>query len=261
MTGPRRVVHHETVMGTGFTIDIRNTLATSAVEGAVEGVVAEVVRWLHWVDETFSPFRPDSEVARFDRGELSADACSPGLRQVIALCHRFNQVTEGYFDAWATGRFDPCGVVKGWSIDRASTMLARGGFPDHLVDGGGDIALSGSPGTGGKWSVGVKHPGAAGAFCAVLESGPGAVATSGTYERGHHVLDPLRRAPARYWASVTVVGPSLVEADAYATAALAMGKGAPRWLAALDGYESLAISTDGTGWSTAGFRSMCLDPG
>ena len=54
---------------------------------------------------------------------------------------------------------------------------------------------------------------------------------------------------------MTVVGPELTTADAYATAALAMGADAPSWLADLDGYEAQVVSDQGRGWSTAGFQT------
>ena len=47
--------------------------------------------WLHWVDETFSTYKPESEVCRFDRGELQIGDCGQELRHVFALCHRFNE--------------------------------------------------------------------------------------------------------------------------------------------------------------------------
>lgn len=240
------------MMGTGFTISVYNAPDSPQLGAAVEDAIA----WLHWVDRTFSTYKADSEVNRFDRGELSAGECCPQLRHVITLCHRFNERTGGYFDAWATGRFDPSGVVKGWAVQEASFMLARHGFPDHLIDGGGDIVLSGSPYPGGPWQVGVRHPTVADAYCAALEMGPGAVATSGTYERGTHVWDPVRGGPAEALVSVTVVGPDLVEADAFATAALAMGPAAPAWLMELEGYEAQVVSATGRGWSSAGFQRM-----
>jgi thiamine biosynthesis lipoprotein len=51
----------------------------------------------------------------------------------------------------------------------------------------------------------------------------GAVATSGLYERGLHVVDPRQRRPATDLAAATVIGPDLAMADAYATTAVAMG--------------------------------------
>ena len=68
------------------------------------------------------------------------------------------------------------------------------------------------------------------------------MATSGVYERGRHVLDPRRGAPASGLRSVTVVGTDLGVADAYATAALAMGTPGLNWLARLDDHTHAAIT-------------------
>jgi thiamine biosynthesis lipoprotein len=250
--GGEGVVHHEEVMGTVVTFDVR----TPAPQAQVDAAVAAATRWLHWVDDTFSTYKPDSEVNRFDQGELPIDECCEELRKVVALCYKFNGATGGFFDAWASGRFDPSGVVKGWSVERASRMLQEAGLDDHAIDGGGDVRLSGSPGPGRPWHVGVRHPTQRDAYCAALAVTGGAVATSGTYERGAHVLNPFNREPATELISVTIVGPELVSADAYATAAFAMGAAAPEWLESLAGYESLVISPDMKGWSTQGFRDL-----
>ena len=71
-------------------------------------------------------------------------------------------------------------------------------------------------------------------------------------ERGFHVVDPYRGEPARELRSVTVVGPDLGRADAYATAALAMGSRGLGWLARLDGYESGVVAGDGRAYRSAG---------
>lgn len=246
-------VHHEIVMGTVVSFDIR---APAAPEATVRAAIEAAVSWLHYVDQTFSTYRPDSEVNRFDRGELVARDCSADLRHVIGLCHRFERVTEGFFDAWAGGRFDPSGVVKGWSIERASEILTRMGLTDHLVDGGGDLRLRGRPAPGQAWQVGIRHPLAKNAFSAAVCLGEGAVATSGTYERGSHILDPRSGKPANELASVTVVGPDLTTADAYATAAFVMGADAPGWLEALSGYEAMLVTPQGRGWWTPGFKDL-----
>ena len=130
------------------------------------------------------------------------------------------------------------GVVKGWSIEQASSILEAAGLPDHAIDGGGDVRLRGAPGPGRAGRVGVRHPGRREAYSAALCLGDAAVATSGTYERGAHVVNPRTGRPATELVSVTVVGPELTTTDAYATAALAMGADAPAWLAGLGGYEA-----------------------
>ena len=244
------VVRRIEVMGTVVSFDVR----TPAPPGEVHAAIDAAASWLRWVDETFSTYKPSSEVNRFDRGQLPLEECCADLRLILALCHRLNQGTGGFFDAWAGGRFDPSGVVKGWSIDRASDLLAASGLTDHAIDGGGDIRLRGTPSPGtATWQVGVRHPLRKDAYCAALSVPEGAVATSGTYERGLHVINPVTGQPANELAAVTIIGPDLTTADAYATAAMAMGQAAPAWLQTLKGYEAQVITPDGAGWSTEGY--------
>jgi thiamine biosynthesis lipoprotein len=175
------------------------------------------------------------------------------VRHILALGERLRVATAGYFDVRATGRLDPSGVVKGWSIERASQLLVTAGCPTHLIDGGGDVVLHGRPAPGEEWQVGVVHPLRLDAYCAALHLIDGAVATSGTYERGFHVFDPHTHRPVVDLAAVTVVGPELTLADAYATAALAMGVSASTWLETVVGYEALVVDAGGRGWETSGF--------
>jgi thiamine biosynthesis lipoprotein len=247
------VVHTEIVMGTVVSFEVRNQPS-----GAARPAIEAAVDWLHWVDATFSTYRPESEINRLDRGDLTADACHPHVRHILALCEQLRAASNGFFDVRAAGRLDPSGVVKGWSIERASQMLTAAGCPDHLIDGGGDVRLHGQAGPQTDWRVGVVHPLALDAYCAALHLHEGAVATSGTYQRGFHVIDPHRRRPATDLAAVTVIGSDLTMTDAYATAALAMGAAAPAWLQGLAAHEAMIVDTDGKGWQTSGFHRYQL---
>ncbi len=247
--------HAEPVMGTVVSIDVR----TSGAEPQLHVAIKEVVRWLHWVDETFSTYKPDSEIRRLDRGDLAIDDCHPYVQDTLALCEKLRESTGGYFDARAGGHLDPSGLVKGWSIEHASAMLAAAGWPDHAIDGGGDVRVRSHTDSGRQWQIALRHPFQLDAFCAVVGLHNGAVATSGTYERGFHVIDPHRRRPVTTVAAVTVIGADLTTADAYATAALAMGLDAPEWLASLADHEALMVDSDGNGWTTQGFARYRLD--
>jgi thiamine biosynthesis lipoprotein len=70
------------------------------------------------------------------------------------------------------------------------------------------------------------------------------VATSGAYERGEHIRNPLTGRDPEGLVSVTIVGPSLTLADAYATAAFAMGSSGLAWVAALPGFAGCGVTTD-----------------
>jgi thiamine biosynthesis lipoprotein len=78
----------------------------------------------------------------------------------------------------------------------------------------------------------------------VLELTDAAVATSGSYERGHHIIDPRTGEPATALASATVVGPDLAAADAYATALYAAGRAGLHWFAPDGGYHGLVVDHD-----------------
>ncbi len=87
----------------------------------------------------------------------------------------------------------------------------------------------------------------------MIETRDLAVATSGAYERGEHVIDPHTRLPPTGVLSVTITGPDLATADAYATSAFAMGSRAPQWTASLFDYEGMTILADGRVLLTQGF--------
>ena len=238
-----RLRHAEHVMGTVFSFDI---------PAAAAPVLPQMVRWLHWVDATFSPYRDDSDVSRFGRGELTLAQCAGELAGVIGECARIRELSDGYFTDWPGGRFDPSGLVKGWAIERVATMLSSAGFTGHCVNGAGDMQCTGEPEPGQPWRVGIAHPLHACALAAVITGRDIAVATSGTAERGAHIVNPRTGRPATELASVTVVGPRVATADAYATAAFAMGPAARQWVESLAGYEALGIAPDGASWQTGG---------
>lgn len=249
--------HVEHVMGTAVTIDIADPLP----EETLRSLVAQTCAWLHEVDQRFSTYSDDSEVSRLDRGELGPDACSPDLRSVLAACESLRERTDGYFDAYAAGRLDPSGYVKGWSVEVASARLAEAGSVNHCVNAGGDVRCRGRPAPGRPWRIGIRHPWEAHKVCWVVAGTDLAVATSGTYERGPHVIDPKTGEPALALRSVTVTGPDLALADTYATAALAMGRAGFGWLARLaaSGYESAVVTDDAEAFRSDGFPVAPFD--
>ena len=255
-------------MGTVVSFDVP---AAAVVGGSLEAAV----RWLHWVDRVFSPYRPDSDVSLLAAAEVTVDGCAPEVAEVISACTAVRLCSGGYFTAAPGGVFDPSGYVKGWAVERAAGVLSAAGSTNHLVNGGGDVqcvggrprsALSalGAPGVSSgsssglsgeePWRVGIADPFHRSGLALVVEAAGSAVATSGTAERGAHIIDPHLGRPATGLASLTLVGPSLALADAYATAALAMGPARARdWTESLPGYEAYAITENGDTWQTTGF--------
>ncbi|MBO4209324.1 FAD:protein FMN transferase [Micromonospora echinofusca] len=228
-------------MGTPISLDLADDLPAPRLAELAD----LVFDWLREVDRRFSTYRSDSEVCRFDRRDVPFAAASADLRRVLADCADLWTATDGFFDVYATGRLDPSGYVKGWAAQVASDRLLAEGAPNHCLNAGGDVRVRGTSSTGRPWRIGIRHPFDATATCWVLTGTDLAVATSGVYERGHHVVDPRRGVPAYGLRSVTVVGPDLGVADAYATAAVAMGAAGPGWLAGLAGYHHAVVTDDG----------------
>jgi thiamine biosynthesis lipoprotein len=242
--------HVEHAMGTVFSFDVR------ASGPAVEEALAAAVGWLHHVDEVFSTYRPDSSISRLRRGEIAVADCPDEVTEVLRLCAQVEQTTGGYFSPLYGGELDPTGLVKGWAIERAARLLAEAGAHRSSLNGGGDIQLSGDAAPGRPWRVGIAHPLHPSSLATIVTGRDMAIATSGTAERGAHILDPHSGRPAGELASITLVGRSLTMVDAFATAAFAMGAAARGWVEETDGLEAFAVTAAGSTWHTRGFPAL-----
>lgn len=119
-------------------------------------------------------------------------------------------------------------VAKGLAVDLATRELRS--FQNFAIDAGGDLYLGGCNPNGERWSIGIRHPRCDGELIDSLRVSNRAVCTSGDYERraaadedGHHILDPRTGSSANAVASVTVIAPTAMLADALATAAFVLG--------------------------------------
>jgi thiamine biosynthesis lipoprotein len=125
------------------------------------------------------------------------------------------------------------GIAQGYSVDVIGDFLESNGIGDYMVEIGGELLAKGSRPDGDGWSIGIDRP----------QDGPrelidtltlydAAVATSGSYrkykerdgKRYSHCIDPRTGYPVDHTLlSVTVIAPTCMEADAYATAFMVMG--------------------------------------
>jgi thiamine biosynthesis lipoprotein len=250
----------ESIMGTTVSIDVRPPLVAPEVIDAV-------IDQLRDVDARFSPYRDDSEISRLGRGEIGLEDCSPDVRHVLAVCDHLATMTNGAFDAHGhrpDGRLDPSGYVKGWAVEEAAWLLDSAGGRNYWINGGGDIVARGQAEPGRPWRVGIRHPDHADKVAAVLAISDRAVATSGDYERGGHIVDARLGRPAAGLRSVTVVGPGLAFTDAYATAVFAMGRDGLAWLAThpdTADYAAYAITDDDRAIWTEGMERYLVREG
>lgn len=213
--------------------------------------------YLKSIDERFSTYKDDSEISRINRGEIAQDEYSELMKEVFMRAADTKARTGGYFDiAIPEGIIDPSGLVKGWAIARAAQMLSDAGFKDFYIEIAGDIQTRGMNAEGKEWSIGVRNPFARDEVVKIVYPHGAGIATSGTYERGSHIYDPhVSAARPSTYASLTVIGPDIYEADRFATAAFAMGAAALPFIESLAGFEAYAIDHTGTAHMTSGFDS------
>jgi FAD:protein FMN transferase len=177
------------------------------------------------------------------------------LADVLRRCERTKNETGGYFDIERDGRIDPSGLVKGWAIERACALLLARGRTNFFVDAGGDVQAMGRNGDGQPWRVGIRNPFKRDEQVKVLAISNRGVATSGTAIRGQHIYNPMQ--PGFFFTDLvclTVIGPSIYDADRFATAAFAMGRDGLAFIADRPDLEGYAITADGMAQYTDGFN-------
>jgi len=207
------------------------------------------------IDRRFSLWRAHSAMSLFRAGEPVDNRAALEIEAVLERCRLARDMSDGWFDPWAlAGGVDPTGLVKGWAAQRALACLVSSGVHRAMVNAGGDIAVAGVSASGGPWRVGIRHPDDPLRLLGVVHA-DAAVATSGLYERGAHVVDPRRGLAATDVVAATVTGPELDLADALATALVAAGTESDGVAARLvpDGYESLVVTEAGEVRATPGF--------
>ena len=130
-------------------------------------------------------------------------------------------------------RCDLSSVVPGYAADRLYTELSSRGFTDFLVDVGGEVRTRGRNQSGAVWQIAIERPALhGGAIQRLVPISDLAITTAGDYrkyrevdgQRIAHILDPRTGRPLTHrLASVTVIDPLAVRADAFDTALMVLG--------------------------------------
>ncbi len=136
----------------------------------------------------------------------------------------------------ATLKLDLSSVAKGYGVDAAAVALIASGFHDFYLEVGGEVRTHGSSLRGGAWRTGIDTPESAQQqgerLSGIVATHNHSVATSGDYrnyreidgQRVSHSIDARSGLPITHTlASVTVLHPSCMTADALATAAMILG--------------------------------------
>ncbi len=234
-------------MGMSVAIEVLDTTVKSTD-------IDEVLDYFHSIDETFSTYKKTSEISRINKKLLKLEDASPEVKKVLKLCDETKLMTKGYFDISVEGIIDPSGLVKGYAISEGSKLLIKKGYKNFYVEIGGDIDIRGLK-NGMKWKVGIRNPLKTFENARVLYLSDRGIATSGTYERGMHIYNPIKKKLANELSSVTVVANNVYEADRFATAVYAMGEKGIDFLEEKEDLEGYAITKDGKELVTSGFTA------
>ena len=215
----------------------------------------EAARFFEKIDQLFSTYKDNSEVSRIRRGELKLDDASTEMKIVWNKCLELRELTQRAFDPWAVeGGFDPSGFVKGWAAQESLRFFADKEIEHIQINAGGDVVLRGGIDENTPWKIGIRHPDFANEITKTYELFDGAIASSGTYERGSHIIDPRVGVPAVGSRAATVMGPDAGIADALATALVVDGRDAVNWMGneVFANYSFWAVDKSGDrAWSYA----------
>jgi len=226
-------------MGTAVSVHIDDVVPQEIADDAWESVGV----FLRDIEDRFSTFLPTSEISRINKGELHVLDASPDVVEVLDACTWLEHLSDGVFNARRPdGSIDPAGFVKGWAAERAARLLAEAGLKNYYLRIGGDIQSHGTQATGDKWRVGIVDPHDATRIHSYVDIPENwAIATSGVAERGQHIWGKDSQPTNSQFSSMTVIGPHLMWADAFATIAYALGDAGIDWVEKFPDYTAFTL--------------------
>ncbi len=177
---------------------------------------------LQRIEQTYSPFIKTSQVSRYRQGETAILISEPEFQQLYGATQQAQEITDGFFDPFFDGAYNPTGYVKGWAIAQIFNQYLKPLLADPQViavgvNGGGDLQLASKDPAQFTWQLGVEQPADLQQLLARYALANGAMATSGTSKRGQHIQRPANADLTQ----VTVIAAEITTADVWATALMA----------------------------------------
>ncbi|MEP7352078.1 MAG: DUF2271 domain-containing protein [Acidobacteriota bacterium] len=242
---------HDHILGTS--LDLMVTGVSEATAEAAEHAALSTVERLRQILSTYDPA---SEISRL--GVTGAAQRSSELDHVLAAYRSWNTRTHGSLQAEINGKINVDALGKAFIIDQA-TAAAHAAAPNAtslMLDIGGDIKMVGNS----AFALGIADPASPwdnGTPLTHIHLADQAVATSGTYARGPHIIDPRNGHPAAGAFAVTVVAADCMTANALATALCVLPPEQGLQLVEnTHGAEAILIDRNGAQHRTSGFAAL-----
>ncbi|MDE5808402.1 MAG: FAD:protein FMN transferase, partial [Muribaculaceae bacterium] len=166
--------------------------------------------------------------------------------------------------------FNFSAIAKGYGCDRVGEMFKRNGVKDFMVEIGGEVLASGVSPRGEGWNISIDRPIVSDSIVhesqVVISFTNQGLATSGNYRNYHgsvddrygHTISPLTGRPVQTDVlSATVLSSTAMEADAWATAFMAMGSGQAKEMALRQKMPVMLICSD-TVWLSPKFETLIV---
>ena len=227
------------IMGTTASVHVNDEISFEEYEAVVNEVRVELLR----IENMFSAYLPTSEISKINNGELHMLDASQEVINVLDACTWLEHATEGAFTIRRpeSSAINPTGFVKGWAAEYSTRILLAHQLQHWYVGIGGDFSLNGGISSTQPWVIGIADPRNSKMLTGEISIMSGAIATSGTTERGRHLWNKNGVPVESPFLSVTVTGPTLAWADAFATAVFVMGERGLEWIQKYEAYEALVV--------------------
>ena len=212
-------------MNMPFTITFVKGKFVDSEKEAYKDIVTEIESYLDGIERKFSIFKEDSIVSRHNEliNNFNEEFLYEEYQEVFVRCQQAKTKTNGYFDSFFSGKYNPTGFVKGWAIEKAFFKYLEPLIKHNIVEavainGAGDMQLGTKEDSNFVWNVGIENPDNNKEIIAKYSLQNGAIATSGFSKKGEHIksksnIDNIQ---------VTVVGEYLSDIDVFATTGIAM---------------------------------------
>ena len=208
---PKQIIEQ---MNLEFTVELATADPNQLVMEQLKVAGDRVEARLHQIDLDFSPFRYDSLVSKYQRGDRTPILESTDFQAVYGQAVLAEQMTDGIFTPYFAGRYDPTSLVKDWAIEQCLDEYLKPLLKNPRIDGvslscDGEMRMAVRPNSDFRWEINIVDPADSQTIMTTYYLKGGAVAISDNHKYSESTHNQVEQ--------VTVISNSLIDADIWAT--------------------------------------------